>query len=79
MAPTELRRFTTRYGARALLDEASRWFRDAGLGYISLDDDQIFDRLMANPSLLRLPLVRVERSVVVGVDERGWKEALTTA
>src|SRR5688572_19915379 len=38
MAPTELRRFTERLGARARLDEASKPFRDAGLGYLSMAD-----------------------------------------
>ena len=57
IAPGELRRFTERLGARALLDETSRPYRDGGLAYLSLDDAGIVARLLADPRLLRLPLV----------------------
>jgi arsenate reductase-like glutaredoxin family protein len=79
LAPTELRRFTSRHGARAVLDETSRVYRDAGIGYLKLDDDEIFDRLLADQALLKLPLVRVGSIVAVGVDEKTWKEALVAA
>jgi arsenate reductase-like glutaredoxin family protein len=72
-APTELRRFAQRLGSKALLDTESRAYRDAGLGYLSMDDAEAFDRLLANPSLLRLPLVRFADQFTVGVDERVWK------
>ena len=35
IAPGELRRFTERLGARALLDETSRPYRDGGLAYLA--------------------------------------------
>ena len=35
IAPGELKRFTERLGPAALLDTASRPYRDAGLGYLS--------------------------------------------
>jgi arsenate reductase (glutaredoxin) len=73
LAPTELRRFTSRYTARAALDETSRSYRDSGLGYMRLSEDEIFERLLSNQALLKLPLVRVGQNVSVGVDERAWK------
>ncbi len=73
IAPGELRRFTERLGARALLDEAGRAYRDAGLGYVRLDDAEIAARLLEDPRLLRLPLVRWGREVTVGRDEATWK------
>jgi arsenate reductase-like glutaredoxin family protein len=73
LAPTELRRFTSRVTARAALDETSRSYRESGLGYMRLDDDEIFERLLGNQALLKLPLVRVGQNVSVGVDERSWK------
>ena len=57
-APGELRRFSQRHGARALLDEEGKAYRDAGLGYLRMTDDEILARLLADPRLLRLPLVR---------------------
>lgn len=73
IAPGELRRFTERLGARALVDESTRAYRDAGLGYARMDDADIVERLHADPRLLRLPLVRFGNAVSVGRDEATWK------
>jgi len=73
IAPGELRRFVERLGARALLDEASRAYRDAGLGDLRMDDAEIVERLLATPALLRLPLVRFGAEVAAGRDEVTWK------
>jgi arsenate reductase len=76
IAPGELRRFVERLGARALLDEEGRAYRDAGLGYMRLTDDEIVERLLADQRLLRLPLVRAGRDVAAGRDEAAWKRLL---
>lgn len=73
IAPGELRRFVERLGARSMVDEKSRAYRDRGLAYMSLDDDEIVERLLADNRLLRLPLVRRGSELVVGLDEAGWK------
>jgi arsenate reductase-like glutaredoxin family protein len=73
IAPTELKRFAQRFGSVALLDPESPPYRDAGLGYLAMDDAAAFDRLTANPRLLRLPLVRAGTDVTVGVDEDAWR------
>jgi len=72
IAPAELRRFVERLGARALLDERSRAYRDAGLGYLTMSDGEVVDRLLADPRLLRLPLVRHGEEVTVGRAETTW-------
>jgi arsenate reductase-like glutaredoxin family protein len=72
IAPGELRRFVERLGARALLDEASRAYRDAGLGSMRLDDAAIADRLLVDVRLLRLPLVRYGNEVTAGRSEATW-------
>jgi arsenate reductase (glutaredoxin) len=77
IARGELRRFVERLGARALLDERSKAYRDAGMGYLRMDDAEIVERLLANPALLRLPLVRFGNDVAVGRDEPIWKGWLT--
>ncbi|HUQ78317.1 MAG TPA: ArsC/Spx/MgsR family protein [Patescibacteria group bacterium] len=73
IARGELRRFTDKLGARALLDETGKAFRDGGLGYMRLDDADIVERLLATPALLRLPLVRFGNEVAAGRDEAAWK------
>ena len=72
-APAELRRFAETHGARTLLDETSKAYAEANLGYLALTDDDILRRLLSDPRLLRLPLVRNGREVTVGVDEEAWR------
>ena len=73
IAPGELRRFVDRLGAAALLDPASRPYRDQGLQYLTLDDTSIVDRVLANPRLLRLPLVRHGNQLTAGSAEATWR------
>ena len=76
IARGEPRRFVERLGARALIDESSKAYRDDGLGYMRMDDAEIVERLLAWPALLRLPLVRFENNVAAGRDEAAWKRWL---
>ncbi len=73
IAPGELRRFVERLGARSLLDESGRAYRDAGLTYLRMTDDEIVERLLADVRLLRLPLVRYGDDVTAGKAEDTWK------
>ena len=72
-APTELRRFVQKLGAGALVDTESQAYRDAGLAYLRMDDGELFERLLAEPRLLRLPLARFGDQFTAGVDESTWK------
>jgi arsenate reductase-like glutaredoxin family protein len=60
-------------GARSLIDETSRAYRDAGLGYLRLGDDDVVMRVLSDRSLLRLPLVRNGNEVTAGRAEATWK------
>lgn len=77
IAPAELRRFVDRLGAASLLDPTSAPYRDRGLAHLSLDDAGIVERLLADPRLLRLPLVRFDNEVAAGRDEAAWKRWIT--
>jgi arsenate reductase-like glutaredoxin family protein len=72
IAPGELRRFVERLGATALFDTTGRAYRDAGLGYLRMDEAGMVERLLANPALLRLPLIRHGSAVTVGRAETTW-------
>ncbi|HEV8402527.1 MAG TPA: ArsC/Spx/MgsR family protein [Candidatus Limnocylindrales bacterium] len=72
IAPGELDRFIRRLGGAALLDPASRPYRDQGLAHLSLDEAGIVARLRTDPRLLRLPLTRHGNDVTVGPDEATW-------
>jgi arsenate reductase-like glutaredoxin family protein len=73
IAQGELRRFTDRLGAAALLDPESRAYRDGGLAYLTTDTAGIVARLLADVRLMRLPLVRYGEEVTAGRDEATWK------
>jgi arsenate reductase-like glutaredoxin family protein len=76
-APGELRRFRERFGAGSLLDPESPAYRAAGLGYLRMDADEIMERLLADPRLLRLPLVRRGQRLSIGADVDAWEALLS--
>ena len=73
MAAGELRRFVERLGARALADTESKTWRDAGLGYLSMTDADLVNRLLNDQRLLKMPLVRIDNGFAAGRDEAAWK------
>lgn len=77
IAPGELRRFVERLGAAALLDVEGRQYKDLGLAYMRLGDDEIVERLLADSRLLRLPLVRFGNASTAGPADGTWKAWLT--
>jgi arsenate reductase-like glutaredoxin family protein len=47
-----------------------------------MSEDEILERVAADPALLRLPLVRFGNELTIGVDEetwRRWQAALSSA
>ena len=79
IAPGELRRFVERLGPDSLLDREGRAYKAANLGYLRLEPAEIVDRLLADPRLLRLPLVRSGQQLTAGPAEPTWKEWLRGA
>ena len=78
MAAGELRRFVERLGARALVDEQGKAWKDAGLGYLSMPDGDLADRLLSDQRLLNIPLVRVDNGFAAGRDESAWKSLVAS-
>ncbi|MGZ6340940.1 MAG: arsenate reductase family protein [Candidatus Limnocylindrales bacterium] len=79
IAAGELRRFVERLGAPALADTDGRAWRDAGLGYLRMDDAELAERLRADVRLLRLPLVRFGDAVSAGPAPTTWRQWLGSA
>ena len=77
IAPAELRRFVERLGAGALVDETSKAYREAGLGYMRMGEVELVERVLADVRLLRLPLVRQGNEVTVGRAEATWRSWLS--
>lgn len=79
IAAGELRRFTERLGAEALLNTSSRAYKDAGLAHLRMEEAGIVARLLADMALLRLPLVRYGNDVTAGRAESTWAAWLRPA
>ena len=78
MAPGELRRFVERLGARAIADTEGKAWRDAGLGYLSMTEADLADRLLSNQQLLNIPLVRIDNGFAAGRNEAAWKSLVSS-
>jgi arsenate reductase len=77
IAEGELQRFIQRFGIDALIDRDSKRFDELGLRHSQVSAGRWADRLMAEPMLLRLPLVRrlgSPQDLTVGLAENSWKD-----
>jgi arsenate reductase-like glutaredoxin family protein len=72
-SPGELRRFAQKFGARALVDHSARRFAELGLGAAQLTDERWIDKLALEPLLLRMPLVRHQHQLTIGLAPEVWK------
>ena len=70
----ELRRFAQKFGVDALVDRDGRRFAELGLGAARLTEERWLERLVEQPLLLRLPLVRHRHELTVGDREDVWRE-----
>lgn len=68
----ELQRFAQKFGVSALIDKASKRYAELGLGVVRYDDARWLDKLVDEPLVLRVPLVRWQHKVTVGLAEAEW-------
>jgi arsenate reductase-like glutaredoxin family protein len=73
-SPGELRRIAQRFGVEALVDRGARRFAELGLDAARLSDQRWLDKLVEEPLLLRMPLVRHQHQLTVGDAEGVWRE-----
>jgi len=75
----ELQRFVQRFGLDALIDRESKRYDELGLRHSTTSPGRWLDRLMLEPLLLRLPLVRrlgQPPAMTIGLADQVWKEWL---
>ena len=70
----ELTRFVQKFGMEAILDRESKRFQDMGLGPAHYSDKKWLELLPEEPLLLKIPLVRNQNLLSVGLAEEVWKE-----
>ena len=78
-AAGELNRFVQKHGLEALLDRESKTFVELGLAHARMSDQRWLEKLMDEPRLLRMPLVRQlgqqgANKLTVGLAENEWKQ-----
>ena len=71
-SPGELKRFAQKFGVEALVDRQSRRFLDLGLGAARFGEDCWLDKLVEEPLMLRMPLVRHGSQLTVGEATETW-------
>jgi arsenate reductase-like glutaredoxin family protein len=69
----ELRRFVQKFGLDKLIDRESKRFAELGLAHARLSDDRWMEKLLDQPLLLKMPLVRNGNALTVGAAEADWK------
>jgi arsenate reductase (glutaredoxin) len=69
----ELTRFVQKFGLERLIDRESKRFADLGLSHARLSDQRWIEKLLDEPLLLRMPLVRSGNLLTVGAAEADWK------
>lgn len=69
----ELRRFAQKFGVSALVDPESKRYAELGLRHARLSDERWLEKLVEEPLLLRMPLVRQQHRLTVGLAEGEWK------
>jgi arsenate reductase-like glutaredoxin family protein len=72
-SPGELKRFVQKFGIEALLDRRSRRFVDLGLGAARFSEERWLEKLVAEPLLLRMPLVRHGSQLTLGDATETWQ------
>jgi arsenate reductase-like glutaredoxin family protein len=72
-SPGELGRFVQRFGVERLIDHESKRFQELGLRHSSHSGERWIDKLVDDPFLLRMPLVRFGNLLTVGLAEADWK------
>jgi arsenate reductase len=68
----ELRRFAQKFGVPALIDEGSKRYLDRGLRNARMSDDRWLELLVEEPLMLKMPLVRQQNRLSVGLAEAEW-------
>ena len=76
-APGELKRFAQKYGIDALVDRESKAYAELGLKHAKLSEERWLEKLIDEPRLVRMPLVRQlgqgAGGLTVGLAEAEWK------
>lgn len=69
----ELTRYVQKFGVEALIDRNSARFAHLGLAAARLSPERWLERLVEEPLVLRMPLVRNQQQLTIGPAEETWR------
>lgn len=75
----ELQRFVQKFGVAGILDTEGKRYAELGLGAGRYRDETLLDKMLDEPMLLRMPLVRWQQRLTVGAAESEWKAWMEAA
>jgi arsenate reductase (glutaredoxin) len=78
-AAGEINRFAQKFGLDALIDRESKTYAELGLRQARMSEDRWLEKLIDEPRLLRMPLVRrlgqqSSGGLTIGLAEKDWKQ-----
>lgn len=76
MSKGELTRFVQKFGVNALLDTEGKAYERSNLAYLRTTEESVIAKMLEDPGLLRLPLVRGGKVLSVGEDKASWAQML---
>jgi Spx/MgsR family transcriptional regulator len=65
----KLDEFVHKVGLDVLINRRGTTWRNLGLKDKNLDEDQLFDQLLANQTMIKRPVLELDDAVLVGFDE----------
>ena len=75
----ELQHWVQKFGVTPLIDKQSRRYAELGLGVARLGDSNWMQKLVDEPLLLQMPLVRWQQKVTIGEAVKEWTQWIAAA
>ncbi len=69
----KLDEFVHKVGLDVLINRRGTTWRNLGLKELDLDEDQLFDKLLENQTMIKRPLLELDDAVLVGYDEDAFE------
>ncbi len=67
----ELNRFIQKFTLNSLINQNE--YQKQGLDHYRLSDEQVIEKLIAEPKIMIQPLIRADKNLALGWDEKAWR------
>jgi len=73
LSEAKLDEFVHKVGLDVLINTRGTTYRNLGLKEKNLTDDQLFDHLLENQTMIKRPILEIDEAVLVGYDEDAFE------